>query len=408
MRYRVLASVGAAVAGTMAVAAAAVSVVGQTPDPAATDAAGWTLPRTPWGDPDLQGIWTNEDTGTPMERPAKVGTREFLTEDEVAELERQALARYEKALAEADPAGPRSQADIERTKGTVEEGIFGAEYNNVWMERPRKPGPLRWRRTSLVVDPPEGRIPPYTLALIERLEKREEARQHRGEADSWEDRNLNERCMTPQAATGLAGTIRIVQAPGWVAILPDGLQAPRLVPLDGRAQLSPKIRGWFGRSRGRWEGDGLVIETTNFNDKQDGGPVMASRRPLQVGYPGSGETLRKVETYRRLGPDQLEYGVTTDDRSVYVRPWTALRPMILQNDFMMLQSGCHEGNYGMGNILSAARVDEDYAMRAAAEAAASRRPQYQAMRRKTEEWLKTGRVSADAPVIRGNEPVADR
>ena len=199
--------------------------------------------------------------------------------------------------------------------------------------------------------------------------------------------------MRPQAATGLSGTVKIVQSPGWVAILPDGFQYPTLIRLDDSSEVSSKIRGWFGRSRGHWEGDTLVIDTTNFNDKQDGGPVLPSRRPLGF-YLGSGETLRRVETYRRLGPDQLEYGLTTDDPSVYVEPFTVLRPMILANDFLMLQSGCHEGNYGMPNILSAGRADEDYAMRAALEAAESRRAEIAAMKQRTEEWLETGTVSA--------------
>ena len=200
---------------SLAVAAPAVSVVGQGTGASATSQTStWTPPRTPWGDHDLQGIWTNESTNTPMQRPARFGDREFLTDEEAAELERQALERYEQALAADDDAGPRSRADVERTKNTVEAGIFGAEYNNVWMAQPRKPGPLRWRRTSLVVDPPHGQIPPYTPELIAQVEAREEARKHRGEADSWEDRNLNERCMRPQAATGLSGTVRIVQAPG--------------------------------------------------------------------------------------------------------------------------------------------------------------------------------------------------
>ena len=367
------------------VAVAGVSVTSQT--------STWAQQRTPWGDPDLQGIWTNEDSGTPRQRPAKYGDREFLTDEEVAELEAQSLRRYEQALADADPAGPRSRADVERTQGTVEAGIYGAEYNNSWMEQPEQPGPLRWKRTSLVVDPPHGQIPPYTPELIARVEAREEARKHRGEADTWEDRNLNERCMKPQAATGLSGTVRIVQSPGMVAILPDGFQYPQLISLDGSEQVSSKVRGWFGRARGRWEGDTLVIETTNFNDKQDGGPVLPSRRPLGF-YLGSGETLRRVETYRRLGPDQLEYGLTTDDPSVYLEPFTVLRPMMLANDFLMLQSGCHEGNYGMPNILSAGRADEDYAMRAALEAAESRRSEIAAMKMRTEEWLKTGTVSA--------------
>lgn len=359
--------------------------------------ADWTAPRTPWGDPDLEGIWTNENTGTPLQRPGRFGDREFLTDEEVAEVEQEALARYEAAVAADDDAGPRSAADVERTQNTVEAGIYGQEYNNVWMEQPQRPGPLRWTRTSLIVEPSHGQIPPYALELLDRLEAREEARRHRGEADTWEDRNLNERCMRPQAATGLQGTVRIVQAPGWVAILPDGFQYPQLVPLDGREQTSPRIRGWFGRSRGRWEGDKLVIETTNFNDKQDGGPVLPSRRPLAF-YLGSGEALRRVETYERVRPDQLAYGLTIDDPSVYVEPYTVLRPMILANDFLMLQSGCHEGNYGMPFILSAARADEEYAMRAALEAAENRKPEIAALRARTEEWLRTGTVRADDAV----------
>ncbi len=391
MRYRWLVAVilpfVAAVIGAMTLSATG-------PGAGASQPADWTVPQTPWGDPDLEGIWTNENTGTPMQRPGRFGDREFLTDEEVAELEQEALARYEAAVAADDDAGPRSAADVERTENTVEAGIYGQEYNNVWMEQPQRPGPLRWTRTSLIVEPSHGQIPPYALELLDRLEAREEARRHRGEADTWEDRNLNERCMRPQAATGLQGTVRIVQAPGWVAILPDGFQYPQLVPLDGREQASPQIRGWFGRSRGRWEGDKLVIETTNFNDKQDGGPVLPSRRPLAF-YLGSGEALRRVETYERVRPDQLAYGLTIDDASVYVEPYTVLRPMILANDFLMLQSGCHEGNYGMPFILSAARADEEYAMRAAVEAAENRRPEIAALRARTEEWLRTGTVRAD-------------
>ena len=365
---------------------------------AASQAEDWTVPRTPWGDPDLQGIWTNENTGTPRQRPARFGEREFLNEDEVAELERQALERYQAALAADDDAGPRSAADVARTQNTIEAGIYGQEYNNVWMEQPREPGPLRWTRTSLIVEPAHGQVPPFTEELLDRVEAREAARAHRGEADTWEDRNLNERCMRPQAATGLQGTVRIIQSPGWVAILPDGLQYPQLISLDAGEHVSSRIRGWFGNARGRWEGDRLVIETTNFNDKQDGGPVLPSRRPLAF-FLGSGETLRRVETYERLGPDQIAYGVTTDDPSVYVEPYTVLRPMILDNDFLMLQSGCHEGNYGMPFILSAARADEDYAMRAAQEAAELRKPEIAALRERTEEWLRSGTVRApDAPV----------
>ena len=200
--------------------------------------------------------------------------------------------------------------------------------------------------------------------------------------------------MRPQAATGLQGTVRIVQTPGW------GRDSARRLPVSAaraarrtRAGLSGYPRLVRPRLRGRWEGDRLVIETTNFNDKQDGGPVLPSRRPLAF-YLGSGETLRRVETYERLRPDQLAYGLTIDDPSVYVEPYTVLRPMILDNDFLMLQSGCHEGNYGMPFILSAARADEDYAMRAALEAAENRGPEIAALRARTEQWLRTGTVRA--------------
>jgi hypothetical protein len=387
MRRHLITAIGLA----LVAAAASVSLVGQDQQANSTAATGWAQ-KTPWGDPDLQGIWVNENTGTPMERPTQYEGREFLTTTEIEERQKAAMDRYEKALAAYNPSGPRSTGDIERTKKTVEAGIYGAEYNNVWMEAPRKPGPIRWKRTSLVVDPPDGRIPVYTMELLNRLEAREEARKHRGEADTWEDRNLNERCMSPQASTGLQGSFRLVQAPGWVVILHDGLEHPRIVPLDGRPKPSPKIRGWFGRSRGRWDGDKLVVEITNYNDKQDGGPVLPSRRPLGF-YLGSGDTLRRVETYRRVGPDQLEFGLTTDDPSVYVKPFTVLRPMILNNDYMMLPGACHEGNYGMTNIMAAGRADEKYALRAALEAAEERKPQIAALKKETEEFLKTGKRS---------------
>ena len=358
-----------------------------SPPAAGGEGSSWQLPRTPWGDPDFQGIWTRDAVDTPMERPAEYGNREFLTAAEIAERERESQLAYERRLSEEDPAGPRSTSDAQRAASGFEAGIRGEEYNNFWMARPSRQ--RVWGRTSLVVDPPDGRIPPFTLEAVERLEARERARRGRGETDSWADRNLNERCMRPQAATGLGGTFKIVQAPGWVAFLPDGLQYAKLVPLDGRPQASPKVNGWFGRPRGHWEGDTLVVEIANFNDKQDGGPIMPShfgQHGQITGYLGSGETLSRIERYRRVGPDTMEYAVTTDDPGLYVRPYTVLRPLIRDDSFLMLQSGCHEGNYGMPNSLSAARADEEGAMRAAAEEAALRRPQLVEMRREAEAW----------------------
>lgn len=392
MRHRLFAVAGALSIVTVVVLAASVSVVGQNAGGTTSGKSRYAVPRTSWGDPNLEGIWTNEPTNTPMERPAKFAGREFLTDAEVAEKYKEALAQYQRRVEEEDPAGPRSTRDIQNVKGTVEEGIFGNEYNNSWMERAKKPDPQRvWRRTSLIVDPPDGKQPPLTLEALNRLSARLEARKGRGETDTWEDRNLNERCMTPGAATGLQGTFKIIQTPGWVTILPDGLQYARLVPTDGRAQVSPKIRGWFGRSRGHWEGETLVVDTKYFTNKLDGGPIMASRRPLGVGYRGSGETMHRIERYHRMGPDQMEYSVTTDDPNVFVSPYTVVRPMMLANDFQMLQSGCHEGNYGMPNSLSAARANEQGALKAAAEAEAGIKVQLDAMRKQTEQWMKEHR-----------------
>ena len=360
MRHRLLALTGVVATVIGIVLVAPLSVAGQaTAVSSGSETSGWQVPRTRWGDPDLQGIWTNEAVNTPMERPAKFGNRAFLTEEELAEAEKEAQAEYERRLKVEDPGGPRSTADAKRAAGGFEAGIRGEEYNNFWMERPKKR--RVWGRTSLVVDPPDGRIPPFTREAIARIEARAEGRSGRGEADSWEDRNLNERCMRPQAATGLSGTFKVVQTAGWVAFLPDGLQYAQLIPLDGRPQVSPKIRGWFGRSRGWWDGDTFVVETTNFNDKQDGGPIMPShlgQHGRMTGYLGSGETLRRIERYRRVGPDTMEYAVTTDDPSLYVQPYTVLRPMVRDDNYLMLQSGCHESNYGMPNSLSAARADE--------------------------------------------------
>ena len=267
------------------------------------------------------------------------------------------------------------------------------------MEQPREPGPLRWTRTSLIVEPSHGQIPPYTEELLDRVEAREAARAHRGEADNWEDRNLNERCMRPQAATGLQGTVRIIQAPGWVAILPDGLQYPQLLRIGDDEQVSSRITGWFGRSRARWEGDKLVIETTNFNNKQDGGPVLPSRRPLAF-FLGSGETLRRVETYERLGPDQMAYGLTTDDPSVYVGAVHDAPSHDAGQRFPDAAVGAAtRATTACRLFLSAARADEEYAMRAAQEAAELRKPEIAALRERTAEWLGTGAVRApDAPV----------
>ena len=344
----------------------------------------WTAPRTAWGDPDLQGKWTFASTGTPMERPAEFGDREFLTPEEVATKVEAAAS----AVAEPeDPEEARAPAQAAAARPS-EQGIFGQEYNRFWVIEGTRSA-TAWNRTSLVIDPPDGKVPPLSLAAIERLERREAARAHRGEADTWEDRNLAERCISPGRTRFTANAREILQAPGHVVIRIDALNTnePMVVPLDGRPRLG--IRRWMGESRGHWDGETLVIETTNFLDRQDGGPVMPKRSPL-IRYLGSGETLTLTERFTRVGPDMIEYSYTIDDPSLYVMPYTVLRPLTKEApNFLMPESACHEGNYGIVGQLSAARIDEEYAMEAAREEAASRQPQLQEMRARSEEWLRT-------------------
>ena len=371
-------TVGALTAMLLAVVLVAASMA-QAP-------ATWTAPRTAWGDPDLQGIWNTANTGTPMERPTAFGTREFLTEEEIA-------ARVE-ALIESPPppepedpeeADPRDAAQAAAARPT-EQGIFGQEYNRFWVVADPRPV-TPWNRTSQIIDPPDGQMPPLTIDAIDRLEAREAARAHRGEGDDWRDRNIGERCIAPGQIKYTTGTFEIFQSPGVVAIRVDAFNynEPMVVPLDGRPRLG--VRQWMGESRGRWEGQTLGVETDSFIPRQDGGSVMPKRTPLQR-YLGTGETLRVTQRFTRTAPDMLEYSYTVEDPGVWVAPYTVLRPMVLENDLLMVESACHEGNYGIVGQLSAARADEEYAMEAALEEAATRSAQYEEMRQKHAEWMR--------------------
>ena len=354
--------------------------------PLAQAPANWTAPRTAWGDPDLQGIWNTANTGTPMERPTEFGTREFLTDEEIAaRVESLTLRPPPPEPDDPEDADPRDAAQAAAARPT-EQGIFGQEYNRFWVvSDPRPVTP--WNRTSQIIDPPDGRMPPLTLEAIDRLEAREAARAHRGEADDWRDRNIGERCIAPGQIKFTTGTFELFQSPGVVAIRVDAFNynEPMVVPLDGRPRLG--VRQWMGESRGRWEGETLVVETDRFIPRQDGGSVMPKRTPLQR-YLGTGETLRVTQRFRRTAPDMLEYSYTVEDPAVWVAPYTVLRPMVLENDLLMVESACHEGNYGIVGQLSAARADEEYALNAAREEAATRGAQYEEMRRAHAEWMR--------------------
>jgi hypothetical protein len=306
---------------------APIAAFGQVPSAKAVPKS-WTPPRTADGQPDLQGVWTNS-TLTPLERPAEFAGKPFFTEAEAAQ--------YEKQLAEAN--------NSDRRDGGA--GIdVGRAYNNFWFERGTKVVPSR--RTSLIIDPPDGRIPPLTADAQKRAAARAESRRLHP-ADGPEDLGLPTRCLLwpvagpPMLPGGYNNNYQIVQAPGYVMILVEMIHDARIIPLDGRPHLPKNVRSWMGDSRGRWEGNTLVVETTNFTDKTN--------------FRGSSENLRLIERFTRTDPDQIMYRFTVEDATAFVRPWTAELPM-KKIPGPVYEYACHEGNYGLEGILSGTRAEE--------------------------------------------------
>ena len=289
----------------------------------------WTAPQTPWGDPDLQGRFTNQsENGTPMERPERFDGRQL---SEVAGEELAALKQ-----AAQDNTVNRFDGPLHAPGGWWQPDLNMVNGSQAW----------------LVVDPADGRIPPLTPGAEDRQEARAEARRlnTRGPADSWTDRSLYDRCIT----RGLPGSMmpaiygnayRIVQAPGYVAIMYEMVHEARIIPVDDRAHVGRDIRGYMGDAVGHWEGDTLVVETTNF---RDGGSYRNS----------NAETMRLVERFTRIAPDRIQWSVTFNDPETWTQPWTFTMPLTTDTSFETPEYSCHEGNYGLMNILSAARAEE--------------------------------------------------
>src|SRR5580658_1825587 len=302
----------------------------------------WTPPKTPWGDPDLQGMWPG-NMGVPLQRPESLGTRATLTDAEFAQKEAQA----------------RKQADADSQSTATSDSKATIGPPSYWVERGTPS-----RQTSLIIDPPNGRLPPLTA---EEQKLRKEARggkgfpgEWRGQADSFEDLNIYYRCIT----RGVLGSIipvvynngnEILQAPGLVIIRNEMIHETRVIPLDGRPHLSPTIRQYMGDSRGHWEGNTLVIDNTNSTDKDAIGSNGA-------GYPGDpghhSADLKLAERLTRVDADTLNYQATIDDPKTWTQPWTILIPLKRNDHYQLLEYACHEGNIAMGDILSGARADE--------------------------------------------------
>ena len=336
MSRRIMPSLGAALV-VLAMTLVVVSAQGPAPaagkdQPAAKKAAGkWTAPRTPWGDPDLQGTWNN-GTITPLERARGAGEKELLSKDEEEEINAQSDTR-----AERRPDDKLQDLEL--------------AYNQFWWDRGASIG-----RTSLIVDPKDGRLPPLTAEGQKTVDARAAARRARGPADSWADRPMQERCImyhgVPPLPTGYNNNYEIVQVPGAVAILHEEIHEVRFIPLDGRPHISSGVGQWLGDSRGRWDGDTLVVETTNF------------RTDTSFRFPADSATLRIIERFRRIAADAIDYQFTVDNPTMYSRPWTATLPM-RTSDGPIYEYACHEGNYALAHVLSGFRAQEKVADEAA-------------------------------------------
>jgi hypothetical protein len=293
-----------------------------------------TVTRTPWGEPDLQGTWTSEaELSVPFERPREYGDRRELTDQEFTQRLNQTQRQLDSDNAEFDlETADRSNA------GQVGSATSPPPH---WLERGKTS-----RRTSLVIDPPDGRIPPLTADAQSRRQR--PIGTFGGATFSGpQDLSLWERCISRGMPGAIFPTVynantRIVQAPGVVAITYEMIHDTRIIPTDGRAPLPAGVRGYFGDSRGRWEGDTLVVDVTNFSEKNS--------------YRGSRETLHLVERFTRTKTG-LRYEVTVDDPHTWTKPWTAALDMNSQPEGMF-EYACHEGNNSMRNILSGARSAE--------------------------------------------------
>ena len=289
----------------------------------------WSAPRLADGQPDLQGIWTNA-TITPLERPAAMAGKAFLTEEEAAAIEK----RTAENRAATDKFGPLAQGS----------------YNRFWYDDGTTV--LSTRQTSLVVDPPDGRVPVKASAEA----RRDDYAARNG--DSYEFMSPWDRCITrgipgSMFPAGYNNAYQIIQTPGYVTIHYEMIHDARIIPLDSARPISPRMRSWMGESRGRWDGDTLVIETTNYNNL---GWITTSQASGRIkGVPHT-DRLRVIERLKRVARDVITYSATIEDPDIYTRPWTISFPLTSDPEYRIYEYACHEGNYAIENILRGARA----------------------------------------------------
>ena len=316
-----------------------VCAIGAMSAPAsAQDQGAWAVPQTVDGQPDLQGTWAN-NSATPFERPEQFGDKAVLTDEEVAELT-QAINEFRDQEQAGDLLGDSLiRKALDRTYDPEFDKETG-DYNAFWLVERHLDN-----RTSLVVDPPTGRIPPLTVEGQARSDARRAYRREHP-ADGPRDRSLGDRCLhfdAPRLGSGYNSYFQILQTPDYVAISQEMGHISRVIPLDGRPHIDDDVRLWTGDARAHWDGDTLVIETTNYS--------------ADTRYRGATEGLRLVERFTRVAPDTLEQEVTLNDPATWTQPWT-VKLILKATEDAIFEYACHEGNYAMEGILGGARREE--------------------------------------------------
>lgn len=297
-----------------------------------------TIPRTADGQPDLQGIWAN-NSATPLQRPTQFGDKAVLTEEEVAELT-QRLSEFRDGDQAGDLLGDNLILKVLDPTFDPEFDKETGDYNAFWLVDRQFDN-----RTSLIVDPPNGRLPPRTAESRARAETRGAYRREHP-SDGPEDRNLGDRCLhfeAPRLSAGYNSYFQILQTPDHVAIVQEMGHISRVIPIDGRPHVDEKVQLWTGDARARWDGDTLVIETANYS--------------AETRYRGATEGLRLVERFTRVAPNTLEHEVTMTDPNTWTQPWT-VKLLLEATEDPIFEYACHEGNYAMEGILGGARLEE--------------------------------------------------
>jgi hypothetical protein len=345
--------------GTIVVVSALAVLVTLLASGTAPAVAQTTSARTAWDAPDLRGIWDFR-TITPLERPDELAEQAFLTTEEAAAMEQEVVDRNARLLARAP-----ERTQVADQVDTREDGTPGF-YNNFWLDQGTTT--VGTRRTSLIIDPPNGRIPALTPNAQQRATASQAYRQEHP-ADSWLDRSTSDRCLLgfnagpPLNPVGYNQNLQIFQTPDHVVLLTEMVHTARVVPLDGRPPLDGAIRQWSGDARGYWEGDTLVVETSNFNSERRWRSASAGAQTdpegldSVVGVYASTKNLTLVERFTRVDAGTLEYEYTVTDPETWTRPWTASIPL-QRTDVPMYEYACHEGNLSMYGILAGRRADE--------------------------------------------------